>query len=264
MEHLLLRWAALGHTARLQHVFLPADPEDAYEALLSLHVNGHPGGRHYASEAEAGEYDHARLHDLAANEGFSHHPLHGAAPASGYMASYDAPEGSGQAVVHHITSLTAGHIAEHRHAISEHLAKPDSYQGGWHDTSDGNVYLDASRHHADELSVRKFAGEQQQKAYFKLDDFTERYMDPHHDPLAMKDQGAWKHRYSDVGTAPHSAWSSYSHRYPPTEDQKHFWAEQGHHLAGKGAMTGRPVGPWLSDRFVEQQEAARRHRGWPL
>lgn len=228
--------------ARFQHFFLPEDPDEAHRALVHLTRTAH------RRLAAAGSYDHDRLHDLVASEGFSHHPLHGGAPSSGYMASYDAPEGSGQAVVHHISAITPDHIAAHRTAISEHLAKPHSYQGGWHDTADGNVYLDASRHFDNEHACREHCGHEQQKAYFHLGDFTERFMDPHQDPLAMKDHDAWKDRYAHVGTEPHPAWHGYGHRYPNTPEQDEHWS-----LHSKGAMTGRPVGEFRSERYVADQ-----------
>jgi hypothetical protein len=238
--------ARVGATgARFQHFFLPEDPDEAHRALVHLTRTAH-------RRVAAGSYEHGRLHDLVANEGFSHHPLHGAAPSTGYMAAYDAPEGSGQAVTHHISQITPEHIAAHRAAISEHLDK-GAYQGGWHDTADGNVYLDASHHFDDKHSALNFAGHQQQKAIFNLHDFSEHFLNPRQDPLAMKDHEAWKARYADTGTEPHPAFHSYAHRYPNTPEQDEHW-----NLHSKGAMAGRPVGQFRSARYVEDQLRRRR------
>lgn len=260
MDHLLQRWAVKS-PGRFQHLFLPEDPQEAYDALLGLHVNGHTGVRHHA--IQPGEYDHGRLADLVANEGFSHHPQHGSAPSSGYMASYDAPEGSGIAQVHHINELSAHHIAEHRDLVSHHLSQPSSFQGGWHDTSTGNVYLDASRHFDHKPHALDFAAHQQQKAIFNLDNFSEHFLHPKQDPLAMKDHDAWKQRYADTGTEPHSGFHSYAHRYPFTDEQKSFWGDRGEHVARRDGnqMAGRPVGPWRSERYVERQLHEQK---WPL
>jgi hypothetical protein len=268
-EHLLRRWAAITNefasptgTKRFQHVFLSPDALAAHEQLLGLSMGGrHTGARRHT--AAAGEYDHARLQDLIANEGFSHHPDRGAAPSSGWMASYHAPEGSGVAAVHHISEITPEHIAAHREAAAGHLNKEKSYQGGWHDTATGDVYLDASKHFDDddEEGVRNFAADQKQKAYFHLNDFSERFMDPKQDPTAMKDHSEWQQRYSKVGTEPHPRWGEYSHLYPHTDEQREFWGQQGHHLGSKGPLEGIPAGPWLSNSYVEQ-ELARRHGYW--
>lgn len=260
MEHIRQRWrmaAASQSTARFVHLFLPPDPDEAHRALAYVHLSRLA---RRVTAAEATEYDHARLHDLIAHEGFSHHPVHGTPPATGYMASYDAPEGSGQAVVHHISAITPEHIATHREAIAHHLAKPDSYQGGWHDTADGNVYLDASRHFHDEGECRGHCVREQQKAYFRLDDFSDRYVHPKLDPLALKDPKAWQERYAEHGQDPPEGYGSYVHRYPATDEQREHWAQRGHHLAsaGKGRMAGWPVGPWRSEAWVEQRHGPSR------
>lgn len=250
-SHLRQAWADLGlpsHNGRFRHVFLPPDPVEAYSAVLHLARRTAALNHHLAS----GQYDHDRLHDLVANEGFSHHPVHGTPPPTGYMASYDAPHGSGEAAVHHISEITPDHIATHRAAIAHHLEQPNSYQGGWHDTADGNVYLDASRHFHDEGECREHCVREQQKAYFKLDDFSERYVHPKLDPLAQKDHEAWRDRYSEVGHEPPAGYSTYAHRYPATEEQKQFWGDKGHHLAVRDkadtAMAGRPIGEFRAPR----------------
>lgn len=256
-EHLRQGWRKVAarpvHNGRYQHVFLPDDPHEAYAALLDL-ASGPRTARRVV--AAAGEYDRARLQDLVANEGFSHHPSHGAAPSEGWMASYHAPEGSGQAVVHHISEITPDHIAAHRQAIGEHLSRPNSYQGGWHDTSTGDVYLDASRHFPehDEEGVRNFCADHQQKAYFHLGDFTERFMHPKQDPLALKDRDAWRERYSTVGDQPHPRWHEYSHLYPNTPEQdEHFRMHPEAKVKDDTVMAGRPVGAFRSEAWVRHQ-----------
>lgn len=254
-EHLLRRWATVASpvgTKRFQHIFLSPDALEAHEELLGLAASGRHTGRRVI--AAAGEYDHARLQDLIANEGFSHHPTHGAAPSTGWMASYHAPEGSGVAAVHHISAITPEHIAEHRQAAAGHLANDSSYQGGWHDTATGDVYLDASKHHTDLHQARDFAANQKQKAIFHLDDFSEHFLHPKQDPLAMKDPEEWKGRYSETGTEPHPKFHTYAHLYPFTDEQKEHWSGQGEHLGSLGA----PIGPWRSERWVNR-ELARRH-----
>jgi hypothetical protein len=250
-DRLRLGWrTAAGlppHNGRYRHIFLPQDPHEAYDALVGL-SGPRTAARQVLAAGGPEEYDHARLHDLVANEGFSHHPGHGAAPSSGFMASYDAPHGSGQAVVHKIHEIGPEHIAAHRASIGEHLDKPHSYQGGWHDTSSGDVYLDASRHFPaeDEEGCRNFCADNHQKAYFKLDDFSERFMNPKQDPLAMKDEGAWHERYQHVGTEPHARWNEFGHKYPSSREQKEFWSLKGEHTGSKGRMDGRPVGAFRS------------------
>ncbi len=210
-------------------------------------------GRRTASGSSGGEeYDHGRLHDLVAKGGFSSHPARGDAPSSGFMASYHAPEGSGLATVHDLKDVTPEHIAAHREVASEHLAKPDSYQGGWLDRAENKVYLDASRHFKDEGDVRKFAVQQKQKAYFDLHDFSEKYLHPKLDPDAMKDEGAWKQKYAHLPEPeradPPEGYHSFSHLYPATDEQKSHWAARGEKLAAKQSvpkketsMAGRPV-----------------------
>lgn len=249
---------ASGGGARLQHFYLPADPDEAHAALMHL---TRTGSRRTAGPLHP--YDHGRIADIAANEGFSHHPLHGAAPSGGYMASYDAPEGSGVAQVHHISALGPDHIADHRRTIDTHLRQPHSFQGGWHDTATGDVYLDASRHHTDLHAARDFGAHEQQKAIFNLNDFSEHFLNPRQDPLAMKDHEAWKARYAETGTEPHPAFHSYAHRYPFTDDQKEHWRQQGVHVARVKAdtvMAGRPVGAFRSDAWVNRQLG---HHGYP-
>lgn len=235
---------------RFVHVFLPEDAEDAHELLMQL-AQQHGAARHYAAVEE---YDHARMHDLVANGGFSHHPGHGEAPTTGFMASYHAPEGSGVAQVHDLSQLHPEHIADHRHTISEHLSKPNSYQGGWLDRTEDKVYLDASRHFHSEPEVRDFALKEKQKAYFNLGNFEEYYLHPKHDPVAMKDQDEWKQKYSHLPKAqrenPPSEYHSFEHLYPATDDQKKFWSERGEHLA-VNKMRGRPVGWYRDPRTAE-------------
>lgn len=256
MDHLRQGWRRVAATqdgARFQHVFLPADPHEAHSALIGLAL----AGRHtsHLVRLAASEYDHGRLHDLVADEGFSHHPEHGAAPSTGWMASYHAPEGSGVAQVHHMASIAPEHIAAHREAAAHHLAEPRSYQGGWHDTATGDVYLDASRHFDDKHEALDFAAGQKQKAVFHLNDFSEHFLHPKQDPLAMKDHDAWKSRYAETGTEPHPAFHSYGHQYPFTDDQKKFWGDKGHHVGYREPSPewqGRPMGPWRSERHAER------------
>lgn len=248
--HLRSTWAALATRSgsnRMIHLALPEDPHQAYSLIHTLASGGHT-----AATAEAGDYDRARLHDVVANEGFSHHPGNGPAPTSGFMAAYHAPEGSPIAQVHHLSEITPEHIAGHRQAAAEHLNKPDSYQGGWLDRGENKVYLDASRHFHDEGEVRDFSHQEKQKAYFDLSDFSEKFMHPKLDPLAMKDHGAWQQRYAKHGTEPAPEYKSYAHLYPPSEEQKKFWGEKGHHLGSKGEYEGRPVGPFRSESWVTE------------
>lgn len=252
MRHLLQAWAALGTSTgggRFVHVTLPDNPGEAHRLLVSLAR----GGRTAATEPT--EYDQARLHDLVADEGYSHHPGHGKAPARGFMVSYHAPEGSGLAAVHHMSKLGPEHIAAHREAASDHLSRPSTYQGGWWDKSDDHVYLDVSKHFDHEPEARKFAVHEKQKAYFDLNNFESMYLHPKHDPHAMKDEGGWRQKYSHLPAHeqenPPAGYEHYAHEYPPSDDQKKFWADKGHHLGAKGRMTGIPVGPWWNDLWVE-------------
>lgn len=280
MRHLRQAWAATANpgSGRFVHVFLPEDADDAHRLLVLMSRGTHQA----AAAGEPSEYDHARLHDLVADGGFSHHPGHGAAPTSGFMASYHAPEGSGMAVVHDLAKTGPEHIAEHRQAIGEHLAKPDSYQGGWLDRTEDKVYLDASRHFEDEGHVRKFAVQQKQKAYFNLHDFSEKYLHPKLDPDAMKDEGAWRQKYAHLPEHerdnPPEGYNSFAHLYPATDEQKNHWAEKGHKISNRGGgqrtsdvqgrpaavpvrlnpMAGRPVGAFRDPQYVEA-ELGRRH-----
>lgn len=242
--HLHAGWrkVATRRSGRFVHVFLPEDPLEAHDALLGL-AGPHTRMGHV--------YDHGRMADLVANEGFSHNPLHGAAPSTGYMASYHAPEESGLAQVHHISQITPEHIAQHRLAADEHLRDPHTFQGGWHDTATGDVYLDVSKHHDDLHAARDFGAEQKQKAIFHLGDFSEHFLHPKQDPLAVKDPEAWHERYAETGTEPHPRFHEYAHLYPFTDDQKEHFASQGEHVGSR--MAGRPVGPWRSDRWVDRQ-----------
>lgn len=251
MNHLTAGWrlaTSPRSNARLQHVWLPEDPGDAHRLLVGLagrtarRVGPSMPQLRSSTQRRASEgvqpYDHARLADIGANEGFSHHPSHGAAPDSGWMVSYHAPEGSGIGQVHKIHDLALEHIADHRSRIQSHLHEPSTYQGGWHDTSTGDVYLDVSKHFPEhhEPEAKDFAVHQRQKAIFHLGDFTERFMDPHQDPLRSKDEGEWHARYGG-DTRPHPGWSSYSHMYPDTPDQAH---DRG---MSKGSMRGRVAHP---------------------
>lgn len=252
--------AAAKSDARFVHVLLP---DDEHEAVNALAAAAQGNRRRAAAPGGAEEYDRARLHDLVANGGFSSHPARGDAPSEGYMASYHAPEGSGLAVVHDLKDVRPEHIAAHRQAAAEHLAKPDSYQGGWLDRAEDKVYLDASRHFKDEGDVRKFAVQQKQKAYFDLHDFSEKYLHPKLDPDAMKDHGAWQQKYAHLPEHeredPPEGYNSYSHLYPATDEQKDFWKGKGHTVATqqpkptpKSAtpMAGRPVGPFRDGKWV--------------
>lgn len=261
MHHLSRAWhlAATPHSAaRLQHTFLPEDPVEAHQLLVGL--SGHTARRYsrLLTAEEATGYDHARLADIAGNEGFSHHPLHGAAPEHGWMASYEDKAGSGVGQVHKMSELTPEHLASHRQTIAPHLAQPRSYQGAWHDTSTGDVYLDASRHFDHEHEAKDFAAKQKQKAIFHLGDFTERFMDPHQDPLREKDHGEWKARYGG-NTSPHPGFKSYSHLYPDTDEQA---AARGQHTGGlsksASAMAGRVAHPGQGHSYAEQVMARRR------
>lgn len=270
--HLRRAWATLAarpNNTRLIHIELPDDPYEAHHTITTLAQGGRTAVRHTA--AEATPYDHARIHDLVRETegggGFSNHPAHGSPPGHGFMASYEAPEGSGISQEHDISEIQPEHIAEHRQSIAHHLSQPDSYQGGWLDKGEGKVYLDASRRFPEESDVRQFSLDNKQKAYFDLSNFDETFLHPKLDPLAMKDPEAWKAHYEKHGYEPPEQYHSYSHLYPPTDDQKKFWGEQGHHLAkkdeqktaakqppGKPAhLAGRPVGPWMNEGWVSEQ-----------
>lgn len=252
--HLRRAWAVLHEAyngARFQHVYLPADPHEAYTALTHL---SRTASRRTALEDH--HYDHARLADVIAEGGFSHHPTHGT-PDKGYMVSHD-DDGSGIATVHHVSELTPEHIAAHREASAHLLKNPNTFQGGWHDTDDGQVYLDVSRHHHDEHEARKFAVEQRQKAYFNTHTFDTHYLSPRHDPLALKDHDAWSQKYAPVGHDAPEGYGEFAHRYPASQDLKDFWSARGHHIArAKGKYDGEPMGPWRSPRWVEQELARR-------
>lgn len=241
------RFAQQGAPSRrFQHFTLPDDVDNGYRALVYL---TRTGARHVL----ASTYEQDRLHDLVAQHGFSHHPLHGGAPSSGFMVAYDAPKHSGIAVVHHMSELTPDHIGAHREAIAHHLDKPDSFQGGWHDTATGDVYLDASRHFPQKKPALDFAAHEKQKAIFNLNDFSEHFMNPHQDPLAQKDLGAWHERYKDTGTEPHPGFAAYAHRYPDTDEQQAFWRQHGQLHSGAIQGLGTPMGPWRDEGWVGQQ-----------
>ena len=220
--HLRAAWAARAAAGRFVHVFLPDDPEEAHGLLHGL-AGGHTGRLRVVAESEATPYDKERLHDLINNGGFSHHPGHGAAPSTGYMASYklSSPE---QAAVHDLHTLTPEHIAAHRNAISEHLAKPDSYQGGWLDRGENKVYLDASRHFHDEGKVRKFSLDNDQLAYYDLGKGHEYYLDPQRDELAHSDPTAHKQKYAEItkkfGAGAPPEYERYRHLYEGGEEHK--------------------------------------------
>jgi hypothetical protein len=132
------------------------------------------------------------------------------------MASYELSSPS-QAAVHDMSTLTPEHIAEHRSAIGEHLAKPDSYQGGWLDRGENKVYLDASRHFHDEGKVRDFSLKNKQLAYYDLGKGNEYYLDPHRDELAHTDPSAHHEKYSGItkkfGPGTPLEYESYRHLY---------------------------------------------------
>lgn len=221
MNHLRQAWAARSATHRFQHVYLPEDPHEAYDLLQGL-AGGHLARLRVVGEADATPYDKERLHDLINNGGLSHHPSHGAAPSTGYMASYEihSPD---QAAVHDMSSLTPEHIATHRQAIGEHLSQPDSYQGGWLDRGENKVYLDASRHFHDEGKVRDFSLKNKQLAYYDLGKGHEYYLDPKRDELSHADPAEHQKKYSEItkkfgGSAP-PEYESYRHLYEGGESK---------------------------------------------
>jgi hypothetical protein len=251
------RNARLASSAgRLVHAFLPEDPDEAMNVIAAMGSSQHQSAHRLA--ADAGEYDHARLADIASEDGYSHHPIHGKGPSEGWMASYEAPEGSGIGQVHRMADMTAGHVAAHREAISEHLTKPNTYQGAWHDKSDGNVYLDVSKHFPEEHKEKAFdfAADEKQKAVFHLKDFSTHYLDPHQDPDREEDHDEWSSRYGG-NTAAHPRYHEYSHLYPDTESQAASRPQM-----NKGAMRGIPVHPGQAHSPNRRPGWADQFRGW--
>jgi hypothetical protein len=210
------------------HVYLPEDSDQAHRLLVDL-------SRGSQRHASASSYDRARFHDLVGESGgFSHHPSGGAAPDEGWMVSYDGNKDPQISSEHDLKDLTPDHIAAHREAISPHLGKPHTYQGGWLDRGTGKVYLDVSRHfpedHEDE--ARDFALKQRQKAYYHLSDGTETYLHPQHDPQMLEDFDGWGkkyHRHLKEGVP--QEYRSYEHLYPPGDALKAHLEQRGERLA---------------------------------
>lgn len=194
---------------RFVHFRLPEDPYEAHLLLTEMAT------RHTAAPVnppETSDYDRNRLHDLVARGGFTSHPWRDA-PSHGFMASLDSSVAPGS--VHHVSELTPEHIASHRASIRQHLLQPHTFQGGWHDTATGDVYLDTSRHFQSEHNARRFAAEHKQKAYYNLGSGHEMFMNPHQDPQKHDDHEGWKTKYAHVGTDPHPAYNDYANLYEP-------------------------------------------------
>lgn len=256
MEQWRLVHTAAASKGGLVHVKLPEDPDEAHRLLVSLAL---PVKRTSApiNPPETGDFDRNRFHDVVSKAGFSAHPWRDS-PKRGFMASYEDHEGNlGQ--VHHISDLTPHHLAAHRQAMGHKLMEKGAYQGGWLDKSDGNVYLDASKHFEKEDHVRDFALKNKQKAYFNLHNFQDHYLDPHQDPLRHEDPAAhaekYKSTYNKYGTSAPKEYESYRHLYPDSpQDQEAKTAARDHLVeldrirrqAGMrhGTWATRPFEPW--------------------
>jgi hypothetical protein len=200
---------------RFVHVFLPEDPVEAHGVIMDA-AQGHLASRRYA----ASDYDRARLHNMINTGGFSHHPTRGTPPAKGYMVSYDlGPEKAKEVPA---AEVTPDHIAAHRAAISDELAQPNSYQGGWVDRAQDKVFLDASRHFDNEDEARPFALKNRQLAYYDIGNDDDYYLNPHRDALAKSDPEAhrrkYEHIYSRYGSQPPKEYESYRHLYELPEE----------------------------------------------
>jgi len=201
----------------LVHVWLPEDPDEAHNLFVDLSKGQQ---RHGATKG-----DETNFHDVVEHGGFSHHPTRGPAPDTGWMVSYDSHKEPGLGAEHDLKDLTADHIAAHRQGAAHHLKKAKTYQGGWLDREHAKVYLDVSRHFddKDEEGARQFGLDHRQKAYFHLNDFSEHFYHPQHDPLMIEDHNAWASKYQGERMKVPDQYRSYQHLYPPSADlQKHL------------------------------------------
>ena len=232
----IIHLEAARASARFRHFVLPEDPQEAHRLLTSVQHTAAP-----INPPETGDYDHNRLHDLVANGGFTSHPWRDS-PTHGFMASLDSHVAPGE--VHHVSTLTPDHIAAHRASIQHHLLKPGVFQGGWHDTATGDVYLDTSMHHHSENMVRRFAVGNKQKAYYDLGSGQEKFLDPHLDPQKHADPEGWAEKYKKVGTEPAEGYHEYAHLYQQP---------------GSHTVTAGKEDPWYasaSDAEIDEHPAA--------
>lgn len=221
-EHVRQQWrqAVTVRSTRFTHFVLPDDPLEAHALVTSF---GQPRSRTAAeiNPPPTSDFDKNRFHDLVGKGGFSSHPWRDS-PSKGYMASLDTDIAPG--VVHHINDLTPDHIGQHRESIRKHLLKPGVFQGGWHDRSTGDVYLDTSRHFQSEPNARKFALAHRQKAYYVLHSGQEMFLDPHRDPQFHEDRDGWHKKYDHIvrnhGTEPPEQYKSYAHLFPLSEEEQ--------------------------------------------
>jgi hypothetical protein len=99
--------------------------------------------------------------------GFSYNPIHKTTPSMRYMVALSPAQG-GVEHIKHISELTPDHIVNHQSIIQHLLRDPNTFQGGWHNPSDGKVYLDASRQYPDLNSAQEAARTGQQISLFDL------------------------------------------------------------------------------------------------
>jgi len=224
------RWsnhqAAVAGT-RFHHFIFSHDPFEAYHRIIGVASAGYP-----RTSARVTPYDVARMHDLIARQGFTHHP-HEADPAKhGYSASLDHRQG-GLSQVFKISDMTPDHIATHReqgHKLFDEGSEGHKvFQGGWYDRDAGNVYLDTSHVHHDEGQVRDFGIKHKQKAYYDLGRNEEVFYHPSHDPEYRGENGHDAQqsaiaKYSRVahthGKVTPEGYSGYAHEYPLPEHAK--------------------------------------------
>lgn len=243
------RWRttiAAKSNARLFHVELPEDPEEATYLLKSLYGT-HPM-THTADKInppdEPVHYDHNRIHDIVHEGGFSNHPWRGKAEGQGYMVSVDDPSVAHQV---HINDLTPKHVAAHRTAATEHLMHPNRYQGGWLDRSDGTVYLDVSEKAPTEDKAREVAVKERQKAYFHPSSGNDYYLNSHADPLRHEAPDQWAAKYKDIhkkyGHEPPKGYDSFRHLYEPEHAaQKEALAQVHRDVEAAKERLGQPDG----------------------
>lgn len=199
----------ISSSSRFVHFVLPEDPHEAHRLLTSF---SRTADQINPLKAEA--YDKNRLHDVLAG-GFSAHPWRNQAPAHGFMASYDDPNGQGFGQVHDVAQLKPEHIAAHRTAIQDNLRDKGAYQGGWLDQQAKKVYLDLSHHSNSEDATRKFALANRQKSYYNLGTGEEHFLDPKQDPVYLANQQQWAKKYKNIGTEAPPEYESYRYLYEP-------------------------------------------------
>lgn len=245
---------------RFVYHVLSGDAERDHAAILShakLTKKAHTGySRH----------DVHRLHDIINNGGFTVHPHDRSVPQTGFSASLH-PDLGGIGAVHHISELTPRHIAEHRRAgrdLYEHgLDGKKVYQGAWHDTETGDVYLDTSHISDDEGSVRDFALKHRQLAYYDLAKGHSVYFDPTRDEDYHAGKPEAIAKYHDIaqrfGEVTPSRYKVYEHEYDPHPyAAEHEKAEQTRATAARAAMRIRSL--WPIEAAMDPRDTI--HRGF--